>query len=416
MRPDDDRLPRPLEVSILKEIGCEHEAALVPKSNRIVFPKYAPYQKVHIYRALSPTAPFTNRIATIDVTSTTIVNHVDGPLPVGTPYYYRVRGEGAAGALSAPSRTVVGTPYDDPIPPWGEVFINHTATTSDSVNVWVDLHSYGSASHYRISNTRITGAEPLHAISNRTLHTLSLPPVDPGRADVYVQFVKPSGLAGDPVRASIVIDRNGDADGDTTINRIDTDDDGDGLLDLDEIKLYWTDPFNPDTDGDGLSDSNEVVEVGSSPMLDDTDSDGLADGEETTTHGTDPTDADSDDDGIHDGWETDHGLSPTNIADGSLDLDGDGMTSYEEWLTGTDPNNTNSFFGVLDVQQAQGRIRLRFPSLRGRRYQLRYTDNVDTPNWQDGGVVTAEVFQTEFELPYPISSNVVLYQVRHLGP
>ncbi|NHK31116.1 MAG: hypothetical protein FK730_07170 [Asgard group archaeon] len=83
--------------------------------------------------------------------------------------------------------------------------------------------------------------------------------------------------------------------------------------------LYGTDPFNPDTDGDGLTD-----------------------GEEVFTYGTDPTKADTDGDLIPDKYELDNGLDPLNPADGRDDEDGDGLTNYEEYYFGTDPNDPDT--------------------------------------------------------------------------
>ena len=45
----------------------------------------------------------------------------------------------------------------------------------------------------------------------------------------------------------------------------DGDSDGDGLLDIEELRLR-TDPFNPDSDDDGFSDGEEVLEIGSDPL------------------------------------------------------------------------------------------------------------------------------------------------------
>jgi pectate lyase len=47
--------------------------------------------------------------------------------------------------------------------------------------------------------------------------------------------------------------------------------------------------------------------------------------------------ADGDRDGMPDGWERRHGLDPGNAADAAADADGDGYTSIEEHLNGTDP-------------------------------------------------------------------------------
>ncbi|MEZ5561082.1 MAG: right-handed parallel beta-helix repeat-containing protein [Pseudomonadales bacterium] len=49
-----------------------------------------------------------------------------------------------------------------------------------------------------------------------------------------------------------------DTDNDGIPNSVDTDDDGDGLSDVDEITVFGTNPLRADTDGDGLSDGREV--------------------------------------------------------------------------------------------------------------------------------------------------------------
>lgn len=47
--------------------------------------------------------------------------------------------------------------------------------------------------------------------------------------------------------------------------------------------------------------------------------------------------ADTDGDGIPDAWERNHGLNPTNAADGARDSDADGYTNLEEWLNSLVP-------------------------------------------------------------------------------
>ena len=46
---------------------------------------------------------------------------------------------------------------------------------------------------------------------------------------------------------------------------------------------------------------------------------------------------DSDGDGILNQWEKKHGLNLKDPADAARDLDGDGYTSIEEFINGTDP-------------------------------------------------------------------------------
>lgn len=126
--------------------------------------------------------------------------------------------------------------------------------------------------------------------------------------------------------------------------------------------INWTDPSNNDTmppDGDGMWDGWEVY-YGLDPLdpndaFDDLDSDGFdfdhddwINFNETFTNleeflnGTDPYDPDTDDDRMPDGWEVEYGLDP--LANDTLgDLDGDGITNYEEW--------DNEFFDVDDIIQ-----------------------------------------------------------------
>ncbi|MCW8092843.1 S8 family serine peptidase [Alteromonas sp. ASW11-130] len=95
------------------------------------------------------------------------------------------------------------------------------------------------------------------------------------------------------------------------------DSDNDTLTNLEEIEL-GTNPSNSDTDGDGLSDSNEINIYSTDPIMEDTESDGMADG-----------------------WEIDFGLNPL-INDAEDDYDRDEYSNLEEFLGGTDPTDPAS--------------------------------------------------------------------------
>lgn len=101
--------------------------------------------------------------------------------------------------------------------------------------------------------------------------------------------------------------------------KLETDSDGDGLSDWEELNGYRgtyyhgyiTDPYDQDTDDDGLMDS---IEVGLNPY----------DSDPSTT--TDPTDDDSDDDGLMDGTE---------------DANHDGFLEPGDWNEGAGPGETD---------------------------------------------------------------------------
>ncbi len=117
----------------------------------------------------------------------------------------------------------------------------------------------------------------------------------------------------------------------------DADYDRDGLSNSRERAL-GTDPYNPDTDGDGLLDGEEVFVYFTNPLKADTDADGLTDYDEIFVHKTSPVLADTDGDGLNDGEEIARRTNPNNPdTDGDGLLDGDEVRRYE-----TDPLNPDT--------------------------------------------------------------------------
>ena len=164
---------------------------------------------------------------------------------------------------------------------------------------------------------------------------------------------------------------------------VDADSDGDGLRDIEELRVTFTDPFLADTDDDGLSDGAEVS-LGTDPLLYDTDGDGMPDGWEWSSGlnplvansdgdydgdglsnidemeiGTSPCDADTDGDGLDDGWEFSLGFDPLSSAgesDAGLDPDGDGLKNEAEYRFGTDPFASDTDGDILSDRLETGRI------------------------------------------------------------
>ncbi len=86
--------------------------------------------------------------------------------------------------------------------------------------------------------------------------------------------------------------------------------DDDGLNDLDEVRIYLTNPNQADSDNDGLDDGAEVDRYHTNPLQSDSDLDGLTDGDEVNQHGTMPGNDDSDGDGVSDSEEIRNATDP----------------------------------------------------------------------------------------------------------
>ena len=92
-----------------------------------------------------------------------------------------------------------------------------------------------------------------------------------------------------------------------------------------------------DSDLDGV-DNEQEAQLGTDPLDTDTDGDGLSDYDEVFTHQTDPLSADTDGDGMADGWEHDNSFNPLDPADADSDPDADTLTNLDEYNLGTDPH------------------------------------------------------------------------------
>lgn len=134
-------------------------------------------------------------------------------------------------------------------------------------------------------------------------------------------------------------------------NPNDSDTDGDGLSDSQEVDTYGTDPNSTDSDNDGVPDVDEVNTYHTNPLNRDSDGDGVSDLDEINIYGTDPLSVDTDGDGMPDGYEIANGPNIAYHVDGHLDplvndasgdLDHDGLSNLFEYQIGTKANNPDT--------------------------------------------------------------------------
>ncbi|MEZ5329627.1 MAG: DUF1800 family protein [Verrucomicrobiales bacterium] len=173
------------------------------------------------------------------------------------------------------------------------------------------------------------------------------------------------------------------------------DTDQDGMPDVFEV-TYGLNPDDPgdasaDADGDGIANLTEA-QSGTRPDLADTDGDGANDHEEIL-HGYSPADSsssplalsatlpnvleDTDGNGMNDVWEVLFGNSAALAAED--DVDGDGATNREESIAGTNPFQTESRFLLQSLVDGDD-IRLRWPGLQHKRYEIQSSDKLNIWN------------------------------------
>ncbi len=97
---------------------------------------------------------------------------------------------------------------------------------------------------------------------------------------------------------------------------------------------------------------------------------------ESTVRLTDLVIVDTDADSIPNWWEDQFGLSKTNSADATLDLDGDGASNLNEFLAGTKPNDAASVFRITALQAAGGDLRVSWTTVGGKSYIVQTNGDV----------------------------------------
>lgn len=92
--------------------------------------------------------------------------------------------------------------------------------------------------------------------------------------------------------------------------------------------------------------------------------------------------ADSDHDRVGDEWEVQFGYSANNPGDGSFDDDGDGLTTQEEFLAGTNPRDRQSALRLDAGRLSAEGVELSFMAQANRGYSIQYREALDSGAWQ----------------------------------
>ena len=121
--------------------------------------------------------------------------------------------------------------------------------------------------------------------------------------------------------------------------------------------------------------------------------------------------ADADSDNIPEWWETRAGLSDSNPADAILDLDGDGQSSLQEYLFGTDPNLATSVTQSNLEWSPYGFFQIQWQATPGIEYTIEESLNLSPGSWSAIDSLTPEAPDARYMDFHPFTSGARFYRI-----
>ncbi|MEL7450880.1 MAG: hypothetical protein AAFN78_16825, partial [Pseudomonadota bacterium] len=234
----DDQLPPIIDYGLVLERSDAVEDEQVPNTLILHFPVNSAYAKMNIYRTDPNWADF-QLVHAVDLLSDNSGVYYDEGLTPGVGYTYYLVAEGFSGAWTARTETFGARAKEDPLPPKGWVKIENglDATPDHLVSLQFDMSD--ESVEMQVSNESTFAGVAWQPLVPEINWVLDAGPVVQAYRTVYARFRDPAGNVSITYQDTIFVNPNADND-------------GDGVVDLDDNCILVANADQRDTDGDKI--------------------------------------------------------------------------------------------------------------------------------------------------------------------